>query len=191
MGVVCDSGDHIQVRETVKRVATTYGQLDILVNNAGVRKYGSIFDLSIEDWLDSVGTNINGYFFFCKETLPYLLQSSNPWIFNIGSTAGRIPFGGGVAYNTTKAAINGFSDSVQMDVRNKGIRVCQIAPGNVYIRETECPPEEEWQMKPQDIGDLIALLIRLDKRAMPSLLEIRPTCIPEHPEEGIRALRFV
>lgn len=191
IGILCDSGSYYDVKSAIKRVIEEFNGIDILVNNAGVRKYGSIFDLSVEDWTESVNTNINGYFLFCKETLPYLLKSSKPWIFNIGSTAGRVPFGGGIAYNTTKSAVYGLSDSLQLDVRNKGIRVCNICPGNVFNKEFECPKEEDWQMKPEDIGHTITSLVNIDSRAMPSLLEVRPTLIPESPEKGIRTLRYI
>lgn len=191
IGLLCNSGNFKEVNMTVKKVVEEFDGIDILINNAGVRKYGSIFSLSVEDWIESVNTNINGYFYFCKEVLPYLLQSGNPWIFNIGSTAGRVPFAEGIAYNTTKFAINGFSDSIQLDVRNHGVRVCNISPGNVFNKEFECPEEEEWQMKPEDIGHTIASLININNRAMPSVLEIRPTVIPEHPEKGIKSLRYI
>jgi 3-oxoacyl-[acyl-carrier protein] reductase len=190
-GILCDSGIYSDVKKTIEKVIEEFNGIDILVNNAGVRKYGSVFDLSVEEWMESVNTNINGYFFFCKEVLPHLLKSSNPWIFNIGSTAGRVPFAGGIAYNTTKSAVYGFSDSLQLDVRNKGIRVCNICPGNVFNKEFECPNEEDWQMKPENIGHTITSLINISNRAMPSLLEIRPTIIPEHPEKGIRSLRYI
>ncbi|MGE5328642.1 MAG: SDR family NAD(P)-dependent oxidoreductase [Deltaproteobacteria bacterium] len=190
-GVVCNSGIYEEVKATIKKVINRFGSLDILINNAGLRKYGSIQDITIEDWNNSVNTNINGYFYFCKEAINYLKKSDNAWIINIGSTAGRVPFAGGIAYNTTKSATNGFSDSLQLDLRNEGVRVCNICPGNVFNKDFECPEDEAWQMRPIDIGKFIISFINLNERVMPSVLEIRPTKIPEHPAKGIKSLRYI
>lgn len=191
LGLMCNSGEYTQVSETVDKVFEMFSGIDILVNNAGIRKYGTIYDISIEEWNEAVATNVNGYFYFCKCTLPYLLKSKDPWIFNIGSTAANSPFSGGISYNTTKAAVHGFSSSLQLDVRNDGIRVCNIVPGNVYNKDIPCQEEDEWMMKPIDIGNCIISLLQLDQRAMTSVVEIKPTNAPKHPEPGIRALRFV
>ena len=190
-GVICDSGIYSNVQSAIQLTIEELGGLDILVNNAGVRKYGSICDISVEDWVDAINTNINGYFYFCKLLLPYLESSKNPWIFNIGSTAAYNPFAGGVSYNTTKAAIHAFSSSIELDVRNKGIRVCAISPGNVFNKEHPCPQEDMWMMKPIDIGYCILNLLKCNFNATPSFIEIKPTNSPEHPDKGIRSLRYI
>lgn len=191
IGLLCNSGDYTQVKETICKVLEKFQSLDILVNNAGVRKYGTIFDISVEAWNEAIATNVNGYFYFCKCTLPYLLKSNDPWIFNVGSTAAYSPFSGGISYNTTKAAVHGLSRALELDVRNNGIRVCNIVPGNVYNKDIPCKKDDDWMMCPIDIGNCIISLLNLDKRAMTSVVEIKPTNAPKHPESGIRALRYI
>lgn len=190
-GIICDSKDFTQVQATVDKAAEILGGIDILVNNAAVRKYGSIYDISIDDWDEAVAINVNGYFYFCKCSLQYLLKSKDAWIFNVGSTAANHPFAGGVSYNTTKAAVHGFSDSMQLDIRNDGIRVCNVIPNNVFNRDMECGCEDQWMMKPLDIGNCIVSQLGMDKRCTPSNIEIKPTDSPKHPDCGIRSLRYI
>ena len=190
-GIICDSGVYLDVQNAVRDTLNILDNIDILVNNAGVRKYGSIYDVSIEDWIDAVNTNINGYFYFCKLFIPYLEKSENAWIFNIGSTAAHAPFAGGVSYNTTKAAVHAFSSSIELDVRKKGIRVCTVSPGNVFNKDYPCPQEDTWMMNPIDIGHCIISLLNYDRNITPSIIEVKPTNSPEHPEKGIRALRYL
>lgn len=190
-GTICDSRDYLQVKNTIDMVYREMKGIDILVNNAGIRTYGTIEEIEVEDWINAVETNINGYFYFTKYSMPYLLKSKRAWIFNIGSTAGINAFSGGISYNTTKAAIHGFSASLELDVRSKGIRVCNVIPGNVYIKEDECRLDDEWMLKPIDIGNSIIAQTKLDKNCLISSLVIKPTKSPQHPSKGIQALRYV
>lgn len=190
-GCVCDSRNPKQVKDAVNSANDLMGGVDILVNNAGIRKYGTIEEINIDDWIDAVETNINGYFYFVKFVLPYLLISQNAWIFNVGSTAGIYAFSGGISYNTTKAATHGFSSSLELDVRERGVRVCNVIPGNVFNKDTECKCEDQWMLKPVDIGNTMVAQTKLEKNCLVSSLVIKPTNSPHHPENGIAALKYV
>jgi len=190
-GVICDSGIFEEVRSAVSSSVDIMGSIDILVNNAGLRKYGSIQDINVESWIEAVNTNINGYFYFCKLCLPHLKKSIDPWIFNIGSTAAYTSFAGGISYNTTKAAVHALSSSIELDVRKEGIRVCTISPGNIFNKEHECPKEDVWMMKPVEVGYCIVNLLKFDKSITPTIIELKPTDSPDHPEKGIRTLRYI
>lgn len=190
-GILCDSKDYCQVKKTVDEAAKLLQGIDILVNNAAVRKYGTLYEISVNEWEEAIATNVNGYFYFCKCSINYLLESTNAWVINIGSTAGNNSFSGGISYNTTKSAIHGFSGSLQLDMRMSGIRVCNVIPGNVFNKDSVCPKDDEWMMKPIDIGNSIVSQLSINSRCMPTILELKPTYAPVHPEKGIRALRYV
>jgi 3-oxoacyl-[acyl-carrier protein] reductase len=187
----CDVRDHSKIKEAVQACIDRYHRLDILINNAALRVYGGIEEIEVQDWLDAVNTNINGYFFFAKECLPWLKNSPNSWIFNIGSTAGRVPFQGGISYNTTKGAVHAFSESLILDIRRMNVRVCNIIPSNIWNKDFTAPVEEKWMLDPNDIGEVILKLFDLDKKILISSIEVRPTVIPDTPEKGIRMLRYI
>ena len=98
------------------------GRLDVLVNNAGVGILTSIEDLSVEDWETQIDTNLRGVFCCSKAAVPHL-KSTEGWIINIGSLAGRNPFAGGTAYNASKFGLVGMTEAMMLDLRHSGIRV--------------------------------------------------------------------
>jgi NAD(P)-dependent dehydrogenase (short-subunit alcohol dehydrogenase family) len=187
-GDIRNGGD---TQAAAEKCIDVFGGIDVVVNNAALRICKNIFEISNDEWVRCVETNINGTFNLVKSCLSGLLESKDPWIINIGSTAGKTAFEGGVAYNTTKAAMHAFSETLMLELRRKGIRVCNIIPGNVWNRDSERPADEAWMLSPEDIGKSVLSVLKTAPGILPASLEIRPVSIPETPERGIRMLRFM
>src|SRR2546430_17011483 len=66
-GQLCDVRDYEQVKSLFKFVDQTYGELDILINNAGIGLFGSVEEMSAEDWRAVIETNLNSLFYCCHE----------------------------------------------------------------------------------------------------------------------------
>lgn len=176
----CDVRRHHEVRALIGFAVEEFGGLDVLVNNAGLGHFGSIGELSVEQWKETIETNLNSLFYACHEALPYLSKSRDAWIINIGSLAGKNPFAGGTAYNASKFGLTGFSEALMMDVRQLGIRVNYIMPGSVNSYFGDKPPGEEndWMIQPQDIGKMVVDLLAYPGRTLPSRIEVRPSRPP-------------
>jgi len=180
LGVVADVRDPDScgrlVAETVKR----FSSLDVLVNNAGVGIFSPIHEMSLEDWHTQIDTNLNGVFYLSRAAVPQLKGSSNAWIINIGSLAGRNPFAGGGAYNASKFGLLGLSEVMMLDLRYEGIRVSLIMPGSVDTAFGGRPEGEKegWALTSEDVSKAVLDLLSYPGNAHVSRVEMRPSQPP-------------
>ena len=148
--------------------------LDILVNNAGVGIMKSTAELSVDDWRETIDTNLSGAFFCSHEALPRLKQRGRGYIINIGSLAGRNAFAGGAAYNASKFGLHGFSEAMMLDHRYDNVRVSHIMPGSVDTKFSTRSAKADWKIAPEDIGEIVLMLLRMPERTLVSAVEVRP-----------------
>jgi NAD(P)-dependent dehydrogenase (short-subunit alcohol dehydrogenase family) len=178
-GYACDVRRYDQVRDLFAAVERDLGGMDVLVNNAGVGLFGSVEEMSVEDWHAVIETNVNGVFYCTKEALPRLRQRGGGYIFNVSSLAGRNAFPGAGAYCASKHAVNGFSEVLFQEVRDAGIRVTYLMPGSVATEFGRGTAEkQDWALQPSDIGEMVVDLLRTSPRALHSRVEMRPAKPP-------------
>lgn len=125
----CDVRDLESVRATLAEVRRATEWLDVLVNNAGYAAWVSVEDMAIEDFWAMFEVNVRGLVAVTKASLPLLRAGST--IVNVSSLAGRVAVPLMAAYNGTKFAVEGISDSLRMELHPFGIRVVVIEPGPV------------------------------------------------------------
>lgn len=156
-----------------------FGRLDVLINNAGVGLFGSIEDLSLEDWQTQIDTNLRGVFCCSKEAVDHL-KATEGWIINIGSLASRHPFAGGTGYNASKFGLLGMTEAMMLDLRHAGIRVSIIMPGSVNTSFShEISPEREWALGADDVAAATLHLLAYPDNAHVSRVELRPSRPPK------------
>ena len=180
-GVICDVRDDAQVRETLDKCVASFGGVDILVNNAGIGYFGkTVEQISPDEFRQTLETNLYGVFYFCHHAIPLMKKRGGGYIINVSSLAGQNPHPKMAAYNASKFALNGFTEALMQEVRQDDIKVSYICPGSVNTEfgGDEAGPEKAWQLQPPDIADAILYLLRGDKRALPSKIEIRPSKPP-------------
>jgi NAD(P)-dependent dehydrogenase (short-subunit alcohol dehydrogenase family) len=117
------------VEAAVKEVIERAGRIDVLVNNAGfgVAPAGAE-ESSIEQAQSIFDTNFFGMVRMTRAVLPQMRQQGGGRIINIGSVLGFLPMPYGALYAATKHAIEGYSESLDHEVRTRGIRVSVIEP---------------------------------------------------------------
>ena len=180
-GVVCDVKDPAALVREVEAHVAAFGGLDVLFVNAGVGHFGNIADLSIEEWLDVIDTNLSGAFYTIKAGIP-ALKVRGGYIFTLSSLAGKNPFAGGGAYNASKFGLNGLSEVLTLDLREHGIKVTQIMPGSVATHFAGHTPDDQkdaWKIQPEDIAQLTVDLLNMPVRTLPSKVEVRPSRPPK------------
>ncbi len=179
LGLEADVRDYESQQRAVKKVIDTWGQLDVLVANAGVGHFASVEDLSVEDWKQTIDTNLSGVFYSIKASLDGLKKSKG-YVITISSLAGTNFFAGGSAYNASKFGVTGMTQSVMLDLRNLGINVSTIMPGSVatYFNDHEPSEKDSWKIQIEDIGELVVDLLKMNPRTLPSKIEVRPSQPP-------------
>lgn len=180
LGLVADVRDAESCSRMVEDTVDRFGGLDVLVNNAGVGRFAPIHEMSLEDWHTQVDTNLNGVFYLSRAAIPYLKGSSNAWIVNVGSLAGRNAFAGGSAYNASKFGLRGMAEAMMLDLRYEGIRVSLVMPGSVATDFGSRPAEakEGWALTPEDVSRAVLDLLRFPGNAHVSKVEMRPSQPP-------------
>lgn len=174
-GKVADVRSNTEVAGLFAWIDQELGHLDILVNNAGVGVFKSTMELSVEDWQKTLDTNLSGVFYCCHEALPRLKQRGGGYIINIGSLAGKNAFAGGAAYNASKFGLSGFSEAMMLDHRYENVRVSDVMPGSVDTEFSSRGARANWKIAPQDIGEIVLMLLRMPERTLVSRVEVRPS----------------
>lgn len=179
LGLVADVRNYRSMEDAADVVMQKWGQIDVLVANAGIGHFGSVEDLSIEEWQQTIDTNLSGVFYSIKAALP-ALKNSKGYVITISSLAGTNFFEGGAAYNASKFGVTGMTQAIMLDVRRHGIKVSTIMPGSVATHFNDHEPSEKdsWKIQSEDIGDLVIDLLRMNPRTLPSKIEVRPSQPP-------------
>ena len=176
LGLEADVRDFKSQEQAVKKLMDKWGQLDVLVANAGIGNFGSVEEMSVEDWNDTIDTNLTGVFYSVKATVE-ALKKTEGYIITISSLAGTNFFAGGAAYNASKFGVTGFTQAVMLDLREKGIKVSTIMPGSVatHFNDNEPSDKDAWKIQSEDIGELVGDLLKMNPRTLPSKIEVRPS----------------
>jgi short-subunit dehydrogenase len=126
--IACDVTDDASVAQAVAQAHAEIGHIDLLVNNAGYALSGAAEESSVGQVHSLFDTNFFGVVRVTNAVLPIMRQQGHGRILNIGSVLGLIPGPYGAYYSASKHAIEGYSESLDHEVRAFGIRVAVIEP---------------------------------------------------------------
>jgi NAD(P)-dependent dehydrogenase (short-subunit alcohol dehydrogenase family) len=121
--------DETSIRHAIQHTLKKYGQLDVLVNNAGYSLFGPFEALTKKQVIRQMDTNVIGLMDVTREVLPIFRKQHHGIIINVSSAAGRMTFPFYSLYNSTKWAVEGFSESLHYELRPFNIRIKIIEPG--------------------------------------------------------------
>ncbi len=122
------------VRDAFASVVKTYGKLDILVNNAGISERTPFTDYTEEVFDRVLDLNLKGVYNCARAAVDYMVPAGSGVILSTSSMVSRDGQPAGIAYPTSKFAVDGFTLSLARELGPKGIRVNAVAPG---ITETD------------------------------------------------------
>ncbi|HZP36282.1 MAG TPA: SDR family NAD(P)-dependent oxidoreductase [Methylomirabilota bacterium] len=124
-----DVTDEAAAGRLVEEAAGRLGGLDTVVNVAGVRVYAALAEAAAEDWRRIIDVNVLGTAHCCKAALPRLRRSGRGTIVNVSSVYGLMGRSGMGQYDTTKAAVLGFTRALAVEEAPHRIRVNAVCPG--------------------------------------------------------------
>ncbi len=133
-GIAPNLSDYASVEEAFAKVAEEFGAIDILVNNAGVSE-ATPFANYTEELFDKVmDLNVKGLYNCTKAAVKHMEEKGSGVVLNTSSMVSKYGQPSGLAYPTSKFAVNGMTVSLARELGPKGIRVNAVAPG---ITETD------------------------------------------------------
>lgn len=178
-----DVADFEAVAEMVADVMDRFGKIDILVNNAGHSSHNRrLLNTPPEEVREVVDSNLIGTFFCTKAVVPAMLDAEEGSIINISSLAAVTPGPfSGFAYGAAKAGVINFTEFLNTDLRNTGIRASVIVPGEVatpILDKRPIPPDRRARrtmVDVKEVSEAILLIATLPQRSNIPHLVIRPT----------------
>ncbi|MEQ8840604.1 MAG: SDR family NAD(P)-dependent oxidoreductase [Acidimicrobiales bacterium] len=166
IGVICDVSSWESVDALRAACDEAYGPADIVMNNAGVAGGGPLSSIEISAWEWTLGVNLWGVIHGVKAFLPAMLERGSGHIVNTASIAGHLTSTGMGAYNTSKHAVSGFTETLQQEMVEgaTGVGVTCLCPGfvatNIVSSERNRPerfregrPDLESEPAPGSLGD--------------------------------------
>ena len=175
-GIGSDVKNFEDEKNAIAKIIKKFGKIDYVIANAGLGVFKPVDELSIEEWSSMIDTNLTGIFHTLKASVEELKKSEGYFI-TISSLAGTNFFENGSGYNASKFGAVGFTQAAMLDLRKYNIKVSTIMPGSVSTHFNNHEPSEKdaWKIQPEDIGQLVLDLLKMNPRTLPSKIEIRPS----------------
>ncbi|MGA1729045.1 MAG: SDR family NAD(P)-dependent oxidoreductase [Steroidobacteraceae bacterium] len=126
---VADVADDASVKTAIDGCADRWGGLDYALNAAGVASAGYFLDTPHDDWHWLMGINLFGVVSSCRAELPHMLAGGGGLIVNVASAAGFASSAGMSPYNVSKAGVISLSETLDQEVRERGVQVTAAMPG--------------------------------------------------------------
>lgn len=144
---LCDVSD----ADAVERLCKEIGDVEILINNAAIAHVGLLTDMSVSEWRQVMGTNLDSLFYTCKNLVPGMVREKKGKIINISSVWGNVGASMEVAYSAAKGGVNTFTKALAKELAPSGIQVNAIAFGVMDTDMNACFSEEEKAMLKEEI----------------------------------------
>lgn len=126
-----DVGDPAGAQQAVEQTVTRFGSIDVLINNAGTDVTLSMAELSTEQWLRVISSNLNGPFLLAKHASEEMKRNGRGHIINIASTAAKRAWPNASAYHASKWGLLGLSHAMHAELRPHGIKVTAVVAGGM------------------------------------------------------------
>ncbi len=178
-----DVADHASIKAFFAAARGELGEADILVNSAGVNIANRTMEAMVpEDWDRVMSINATGAYRCMLEVLPAMRKRRDGVIINISSVAGKRAIQlGGIVYCASKFAMTALGTAVANEVREEGVRITNVYPGEVntpILENRPTPVSQEHKdaiLQPEDIAVVIRTICELPPRAHVPEIVIKPT----------------
>lgn len=176
LGLISDVRNLDNESNAVKSIIDKFGRLDFVIANAGLGIFKPVDELSSEEWNEMIDTNLTGVFHTLKASVEELKKTEGYYI-TISSLAGANFFENGTGYNASKFGVVGFTQAAMIDLRKYNIKSTVIMPGSVATNFNGNIPSEKdaWKIQPDDMGNLVLDILKMNPRVLPSKIEFRAT----------------
>ncbi|PSJ40501.1 SDR family oxidoreductase [Allosphingosinicella deserti] len=170
----CDLTRTGTLADLVERIAAALGGIDTLINNAGAFDLTPVGEADLDRWDHVLDLNLRAVIHLSRHALPHLQRNSCSTIVNVASVAGKDYLAKGGIYGASKFGLFGFAGALFEDVRNQGVKVCTIAPGQVAAARIDgAPPHPSAAVPAGDIARVVAFVIGFPATSCPTEIVLR------------------
>ena len=160
LAVPTDVSRHDDVQLLLEQTIERFGRLDAVVTAAGVFNSEPVEQLDEAIYDETMAINVKGTYLVAQAALPHL-RASKGYLITISSVSGTMGQQGGGAYNTSKWAVRGFTQSFLQEVRGDGVRATAISPGRVATPMLGHHEQDPDLLAPEDVADAVRWLLSL------------------------------
>ncbi|MDF2693994.1 MAG: Short-chain dehydrogenase, associated with 2-hydroxychromene-2-carboxylate isomerase family protein [Labilithrix sp.] len=174
----CDVGDAASIAAAFAAIRQELGEVDVVAYNAGSGVFGTLDDVSAENFESSWRVNALGLFLVAKEVVPAMKAKGTGAIIVIGATASRRGVPRTTAFAPAKAAQKSLCESLARQLGPSGIHVALIiVDGVVDLPRTRAAMKgkpDDFFIQPAGVAELASFLVRQDRSAWSFEIEARP-----------------
>jgi NAD(P)-dependent dehydrogenase (short-subunit alcohol dehydrogenase family) len=161
-------GDEDTIKQVVAQHEQSFGRLDVLCNNAGVGVGAAVAEMETKRIDLQLNTNIRSIFLFYREAIGLLRKAGeehrNALVVNTSSISGKRGEAWLSVYSATKHAVVGFTQAMNKELANDGVKNCALCPGFVDTPMTEFVKGQvpaDTMIRPEDIAEGVRMLLKL------------------------------
>ncbi|NIG55990.1 SDR family NAD(P)-dependent oxidoreductase [Chitinophaga sp. Cy-1792] len=147
-----DVSDLASLPSLVDNIIRDFGQIDILVNNAGINMKKDFTETTDEDFQQVINTNLTAVFSLSRAVVKHMIPQGKGSIINISSMAAQYGMPRVISYSASKAAIDGITRAMAVELSPKGIRINAIAPGFIATAMTAVALDSDPERKNKALG---------------------------------------
>jgi NAD(P)-dependent dehydrogenase (short-subunit alcohol dehydrogenase family) len=177
LGVECDVRDADAVSAAVDATVERFGGIDVVVANAGVGAYGPFLEMDPEDVEAMIDINLKGTLYTARSTLPHVIERQGDFV-SLASVAGLRAFPGEAVYNASKFGQLGFTRSLDLELRERGVRVTNIAPGGIAtdfaMGSGRTPESVDGMMSADEVADVVLFAVNQPRNLRMMTVSFRP-----------------
>jgi short-subunit dehydrogenase len=161
-----DISNEDSILQSVQTLLQNESRIDVIVNNAGYGSYGSLEDVPISEAKYQFEVNIFGLARLTQLLIPQMRKQKSGTIINISSIGGKIGEPHGAWYHATKFALEGFSDSLRMELKQFNIKVVVVQPGAIITEWNQIARENlKKRSENSAYSDLVSKQVKMFEQA--------------------------
>lgn len=162
------------IDQVFEQIDTQVDNIDFLVNCAGRELTSNLEDTKREDIMDVFGVNLKGNIYISQEVYKRMIPNRSGHIINVSSTSGLKGRAMESIYCASKWGLRGFTESLRLEAKNYGIRVCSFNPGGMNTDFWKLNPAKDTSsyMNPNIVGNEIIKIIDSDSSLLISEVTI-------------------
>ncbi len=157
LGLAADVADAGALDAAVATVERALGPVDVLVNDAGIVLRRPLSEMSDAEWDRVLSVNLSGPFYLCRRCVPGMAERRWGRVVNVSSISGRLGTAGMTAYCASKWGLNGFTQALAAEVKERNVLVAAVLPGST---DTDMLKGSGWEpeMTPSEVARVVTFL---------------------------------